>query len=91
MVLHLQVRLREAQALDRGLEEQQFRNMDSVVVQDIREALLAQAGSLVLMIVRTTRSVCRMGGSEVGTTCSSLFQFYVDRYCTYFNLNILFE
>jgi hypothetical protein len=63
------------------------------VVQDIREALLAQAGSLVLMTVRTTRSVCRMGGSEVGTTCSSLFQFYVDRYCTstYFNLNILFE
>jgi hypothetical protein len=65
--------------------------MGSVVVQDIREALLAQAGSLVLMIVRTTRSACRMGGSEVGTTYPFLFQFYVDRYCTYFNLNILFE
>jgi ribosomal protein L14 len=73
VVLHLQVRLQEARALDQGLGEQQFRNMGSVVVQDIREALLTQAGSLVLMIVRTTRSVCRTGGSEVGVTCPSLF------------------
>ena len=89
MVLHLQVRLREAQALDRGQEEQQYRNMGSVVVLDIRVALLAQAGSLVLMIVRTTRSVCRMGGS--GDYLSFLIQLYVDRYCTYFNLSILLE
>jgi len=47
--------------------------MVSAGVQDTLEALPVRADSLVLILIRTTRSVCEMVGRGGKTTCPILF------------------